>query len=386
VPFSPDYFFVNAIPTKYVKGTISQLWLKFISEVMDPQDVLVAQEYVGFMLYRYYLFERLLMLTGSGANGKSVFLSTITEMLGRKNITSISMVEIETSSFSRSNLYGKLANIFDDLPATALKTTGYLKQVTGRSLISAERKFHDMFNFINYAKLVFACNAVPKCPDDTDAFFRRWLQINFPKVFLENDPKTDKDLTAKLTKPEELSGILNWAIEGLLRLLKNKRFSAGKSIEETREQYIRSTDPVQAFGMDMIISSPGNLIKKDDVYRLFITYCKQHKLPTVSSRTFSSSQQDAMTDITIQTEYKFENKTRTPYWRDIAISSINNEIDNTDNSDNSHIPVAELKNKINSEKTILQNKKKGSDKLSELSDLSAFMQDNGQDEAKNEGS
>jgi phage/plasmid-associated DNA primase len=86
------------------------------------------------------------------------------------------------------------------------------------SIISKKKllKGRDLFFFENYAKLIFSANQIPKSPEDTDAFFRRWEIINFPNQFLQN---ADKKIMKKLTISEELSGFLNFAINGLKRLL-----------------------------------------------------------------------------------------------------------------------------------------------------------------------
>jgi len=72
------------------------------------------------------------------------------------------------------------------------------------------------FPFVNRAKLTFSCNVVPEVYEDTTAFFRRWIIIQFPHTF--DSAKADKDLPKKLTTAEEFSGILNFALEGLNRL------------------------------------------------------------------------------------------------------------------------------------------------------------------------
>jgi putative DNA primase/helicase len=110
-------------------------------------------------------------------------------------------------------LYGKLANIYADLPAIALKETGIFKMLTGGDTISGEHKFKPRFYFKNYAKLIFSCNQIPQTPDDSDAFYRRWIIVNFPHQFLDADQNTDKNLVAdknllaKLTTTSELRHI-----------------------------------------------------------------------------------------------------------------------------------------------------------------------------------
>jgi len=156
----------------------------------------------------------------------------------------------------------------------------------GQDLIGAEIKFGKHFTFENHTKLLFSANKIPESSDDTTAFFRRWIIINFPNQFLPNDPKTDPNLIKKLTTEEELSGFLNWILDGLKRLIKNGKFSYNKSVEETRQQYIRSSNPVKAFVMDKITFDSEQFVPKQRIFQAFLDYCQKMKLPTVSITTF----------------------------------------------------------------------------------------------------
>jgi len=285
--FNPDYFVLNALDVTYKPKQDCPKFKKFISEVIRPEDALTLQEYTGFCLWREYIYNRCLLLVGEGANGKSTFLEALRCLLNPDNISSEPLQTLVTNRFSLGRLYSKLANIYGDLPAVALKDTGYFKQLTGNETLSAEFKFRDRFDFKNYAKLVFSCNKIPPTPDDTDAFFRRWIIITFPNQFREDDPKTDKGLLKKLTTKEELSGMLNWALEGLQRLLKNDKFSGNVTMEESREQYTKGSNPVKAFAQSCLVSQKGNIIPKDKVYNAFIKYCEDNGLPTCANNTFS---------------------------------------------------------------------------------------------------
>src|SRR5207302_7003645 len=106
--------------------------------------------------------------------------------------------------------------LYADLPDNILKSAGTFKMLTGGDSIMAERKFGHPFLFKNYAKLMFSCNKVPEVQEDSDAFFRRWIIITFPNKF--EGANDDRDMLSKLTTPEELSGIFNWALKGLKRL------------------------------------------------------------------------------------------------------------------------------------------------------------------------
>jgi len=130
---------------------------------------------------------------------------------------------------------------------------------------------------VNYAKLIFSANKLPETRDFTTAFFRRWIIINFPNVF--EGSNDDKTLLKKLVTEEELSGLFNWALEGLHRLLLNGNFSNSKSTEEIQDIYERMSSPVLGFIKDCVDVNPDGWVSKDDFYSAFIQYCRQNNLP-----------------------------------------------------------------------------------------------------------
>jgi hypothetical protein len=133
--------------------------------------------------------------------------------------------------------------------------------------------------------MIFSTNKLPLSFDDTDAFYRRWVILNFPNKF---DETKGKGLFEKITTQEELSGMFNRAVIGLKRLLDNGRFSGQKTTEQVREQYIRLSDSVQAFTMDCIEQSADGWIEKKELYRVYGAYCKSKNIPISSEKRFFS--------------------------------------------------------------------------------------------------
>jgi len=111
--------------------------------------------------------------------------------------------------------------------------------------------------------------------------------VTYPNQFADDDPKTDKNLLDKLTTPEEMSGILNWALDGLERLMEQNKFTISKTNEEVREQYTLLSNPEKAFAENCLASTLGAVTAKNDVYNAYIQFCKERNLPTVSKRVFS---------------------------------------------------------------------------------------------------
>ena len=263
---------------------------KLISEIVYPEDVPLLQEWFGYNLYRAYPAQKAMLFVGSGSNGKTTLIKILVALLGRENVTAVSLHDLETNRFAPADLFGKLANIVNELPSSALRETKTFKAVTGGDLLRAEKKYREAFTFENYAKLTFATNQLPKVGDDTDAFFRRWLIVSFPFKFSLN-PKpgeklADPTLAEKIIQ-HELPCVLNWAIEGLQRLMRNGwNFSYGKTIEETRRDYIRKSDPVRAFMQDALELKPDAWVPKPDLYKAYVEYCIENKLPAVTEISF----------------------------------------------------------------------------------------------------
>ena len=284
-PHTPEYLSMIQIPTEWDPNAYCPIWDKFISDIVEEDDAKLLQEFVGYTLWRDCRFQKALMLVGSGSNGKSTFLQVIIRMLGRHNCSFRSLHELTSNRFATADLFMKLANIYDDLSSETLQNTGIFKIIVAGNEIQAEKKFKNAFTFYPFAKLIFSANKVPSTYDDTQAFYRRWIIVNFPRQFTGDD--ADPHLLDKLTTPECIRYVLRWAVEGLKRLLDQGGFSQNASFEELEEQYLRASSPVYAFVQDMLEEGTGeDRIPKDELYAAFIQYCKTNKLPKVSKIAF----------------------------------------------------------------------------------------------------
>jgi len=297
-PHTPEIISTSRLPVSYNLKAKCPNFLKFTREVIEREDRLCMQEAFGYCLYRGMPFHKAIMLYGSGSNGKSTMLNVLKELLGTENLTSIALQDLEGNKFGTASLYGKLVNIYSDLPDKALQHTGKFKMLTGGDLVQAEQKFKSPFHFVNYAKFFFSANKLPDTYDDSDAFFRRWLIIIFRQIFEEGI--ADHELLTKLTTDEELSGILNWSVEGLKRLMRQKRFTSSKSVADLRDDYNKKANPLKAFIKDSIIedSSVDGYISKEEFYAKFSQYCKDVKLPVKSKDHIGKNIQKVIPNVT----------------------------------------------------------------------------------------
>ena len=275
-----NYYSIRQIPVDYDPEATCPNIEKFLSEVVDPENIPLIYEWIGLSLIPETKFQKALMLYGKGGNGKTVFLNLFVKFLGIENIARESLQKLETDKYSVANLYGKLMNICPDIPSNTLHTTDIFKQLAGDDhFIRGERKYQDAFSFKNTARLTFSANQLPKGNIDY-AFSRRWILINFPNSFENNQ---DKELDEKLTP--ELSGLLNLALEGLKRLQKNREFSNSKSVDDTQKEYLINCDPVRMF-LDECTELTDDTVSHDDMYEYYELWAEEKKIPLLKENPF----------------------------------------------------------------------------------------------------
>jgi len=294
---NPEYYFLHQIPVDYDPKAKCPRIKKFLREIFYQDDIPVVQEFIGYCLYRRYHIHRAVMLLGEGNNGKSTFINLLTTFLGRNNVSNKTLQELLENRFATASLYGKLLNAAPDIPTTALKRTGIFKCLTGEDRIYADVKFRNGFEFTNHAKLIFSTNTLPKAYDDTYAFFRRWLLLSFPNTFERQ--KRDPHILEKITTNEELSGLFNWAIEGLKRLLENGEFSYSKSVDEITEQYKSLSDPTYAYIQEFLEVKYDSYIPKVELRKHYFAWCKENKLPMVPENVLTRRLKDHIPELQV---------------------------------------------------------------------------------------
>ena len=284
----PEYRFMSKIPLTYNKEMKCPKIEDFIHDILYEDDISVVQEWFGYLLYRGYHIKKGIIFVGDADTGKTTLLSLIAKFIGEKNISGVSLQKLSSDKFSNAQLYNRHVNIYDDLSATDVADTGSFKMVTGGGYVQGEYKFGDQFQFINFAKLTFTTNKIPmtKLNDDDIAYYKRWIVLMFENIFDDTNKKTDKNLIDKLTTEKELSGLLNWALEGLRRLLKNSKFSYNKDVDEIKRIIQRNASDLARFSQDCLIEYEGIWISKEDLYKEYKEFSKLNMLPVVTKEKF----------------------------------------------------------------------------------------------------
>lgn len=289
LPYSPEYVITNRIPWDYIPDAQSELAERTLNKLAcdDPSIVALLQECIGYCFYRRNELGKAFILTGDKSNGKSTFLDVIKYMLGDENISALDLKELG-DRFSTSMMFGKLANLGDDIGDDFLSGTQvstFKKIVTGNR-IKAERKGQDPFEFNPYIKMLFSANDIPRMKDKTGAVLRRLVIIPFNATFTVNDPDFDPYIKYKLVEQGSIEYLIRVGIEGLRRVIQQNHFTQSERVDREIKEYEEENNPIAGFiedqGMDMIENQ-----LTADVYKRYQVFCADNSLTPMSNIVFS---------------------------------------------------------------------------------------------------
>lgn len=289
IPYTPEIILTNRIEHNYNKNAYNDLTDKTLNKlsVNDKQIRSLLEECIGYTFLRRNELGKAFILTGDKSNGKSTFLDLIAHILGDKNISALDLRELG-DRFSTSMLFGKLANIGDDIGDEFMQGSAvsiFKKIVTGNR-IKAEQKGKDPFEFNPYIKLLFSANDMPRMRDKTGAVLRRLVMIPFNATFSKNDEDYDPFIKYKLIKEDSIEYLIKLGVDGLKRVLENNEFTRSDKVIDTLKEYEEENNPILGFISE---ETESNIVNQSvqDVYLRYSLFCSQNQLQALSKIAFS---------------------------------------------------------------------------------------------------
>jgi len=270
--FTPSYISKNKIPTAYNPAAKSSLIDKFLDDLAcgDSSIRAVIEEMIGTTLYRSSDFDAFFILVGDGSNGKSTLLDLIIQMLGEENVCSVELKDLD-KTFKTAELFGKLANIGDDISSNDIKNSSFIKKLASGNRVNVEKKGKNPFDMKPYAKMIFSSNTTPVIHDTSHGLNRRLVLIPLNNKFEQN-----VHFKSQIMTTENLEYLLLLAIKGLKRVLKNNgKFTSSKVIEKAGDDYRKMNNPVLAF-LDGIEHEELLNEATEDVFLRFKTWCSMN--------------------------------------------------------------------------------------------------------------
>lgn len=275
-PHTSEWINLSALPYTFDKEARCPLWLSFLEETLegDQQRIALLQEFFGYCLTPDNSLQKMLVLRGVSRSGKGTIVKVLEAVLGRENVTGFSLTAL-AERFGTGSLVGKLVAVVGEVNLqknqNKYQIFETLNKITGNDPVDIEFK-HQVLKMSTRlpVRFVISCNEMPAFSDDSGAFAERLLIVDFEKACPKD--KRDPDLADRLCA--EASGVANWALEGLTRLRKNKRFSTPDKMKETLRCIRRDNSPTLAFLQDKVVihssidtgNLPGVTLRDDSIH------------------------------------------------------------------------------------------------------------------------
>ena len=287
--YNSNDFLTYQLPFDYNPTAEAPLFHKYLNTVQpDIERQKILAEFLGYVFLKtsYLKLEKMLVLFGGGRNGKSVFFEIVTALLGSENVSSYSLSSlVDENGYYRAMIGNKLVNYASEMNCT-IKGNNFFKQLTSGEPIQARLPRGYPFEISNYAKLIFNCNELPKDVEQTNAYFGRYLIIPFDVTI--PDHEQDAELSKKIIN-NELSGVFNWLLEGLNRLIAQKKFTESEAVKQQLNDFKKQSDSVLLFLEDEGYQQSTNesYLMFSEVYNAYKIYCIENGNHSCSGKSFS---------------------------------------------------------------------------------------------------
>lgn len=264
------------------------LWLAYLADLLEPEDIPTFQEFLGYCMIPTTKAQKMLYLLGNGGEGKSLAGTVMKALFGDSmTIGTLHMLE---DRFGMAEVEGKLLFLDDDLRTEALRESANVKTlVTATTPVRMERKGRQAYQANVFCRLLAFGNQMPDTIFDhaNGAYRRRLILTTKPKAEGRED---DPQLADKIIQ-NELSGVFNWMLEGLQRLLANNyRFTISEAAKKNAEDMKQDAFSPAAFLADPAAVRLGDMTKSATTAELYASYCQwceDNLLLKVSSKSFA---------------------------------------------------------------------------------------------------
>ena len=273
LPFSPNYIILNKIPWNYVPGAYDKAADDTMNRICSGnQDIrMLLEEMVGYCFYRSNKFRKSFILTGKGKNGKSTFLKMLRYALDKDSDDNVSSLDLNdlNDRFSKVRLYGKLANIGDDISEDDLHGKGisiFKKAVTGEAF-TVEFKGQDGFDMKSYATLIFAANTIPRFSGSgLTAIKDRLVIIPFDARFTKDGEDYNPNIIKDLMSQSAIEYLIRLGVQGLQRIIQNQGFTESEIVTKELDDFEANNDSILAWLNSLKASDEDSIHDVADTY------------------------------------------------------------------------------------------------------------------------
>ena len=260
---------------------------RFLQSVLVEEDektpdkdlITFTQEMFGYLLSCDMTACSAFFLYGDGANGKSTLMDVLSNFFGRTSVSAFSIETLTTRAFAVAGLVGKRINICNEDESKFVKSDKFKSIISG-DLVSAERKYGNVFEFRPKTRFIFSTNQMPTF-DGVDYGIRRRIKI-IP--FFHQITPQEKDTKIIQNIIPELPGVLRWALEGLRRLRENNfEFSQCDAVDKMKKEFSTTVSSTLRFFDEYYEKDIDGFTPFKQIYDEYKVWCSENGRKSVSS-------------------------------------------------------------------------------------------------------
>lgn len=268
-------------------------WMMFLEDIFNNNKEVIRyiQKAVGYSITGSTKEQVMFVLFGSGRNGKSIFVETISEILGNyaRNIRADSLMVKQNSGVNNdiAALDGSRF-VSSSEPNEGFRfDEGLIKELTGGDTITARFLYGEDFDFKPKFKLWVSTNHKPVIRGTDDGIWRRMVLIPFSVQIPEH--KVDKDLKYKLLR--EAPAILDWAVEGAL-MWQKEGLEMPESIKQASSDYREEMDVLVSFVNDRCTKEPKGKAKAGELFQAYKSWAKENEEYLMNKQKFGQKMRE----------------------------------------------------------------------------------------------
>jgi P4 family phage/plasmid primase-like protien len=270
IPHDSKYLQTIQIPhevKEFVPFTQTRLYEFFKKTKLPKEDIKMIVKYMAYSLTTDYGLKTFMVLVGQSNTGKSVLIRFFETLIGKQNISALSMHDLN-ARFYPSQLYGKLLNACADNKTLPLSSIENLKKITGGDQIMHEKKGKEPFFFTSFAKLIFSFNQLPlQLEEKSNAFYKRMRVL-----FMNNELFLNNEYVDNLCSEESVEEIIPYLLS-LLPIKEIPRTTLSNSCVESLRQ---DSDSIHAFLSSCCENDKKGTVGKDELYQDYVNFCLQN--------------------------------------------------------------------------------------------------------------
>lgn len=298
-PHTPEDYLSRISNVWYEPKAKSVDWLQFIDEIMMGDQELIAylQKCLGYSISAATFQECFFVAYGKTTrNGKGTLDSTIQHLLG-DYARAAEPSTFESKKYRNGSggenvarLAGaRYVSVYEPAEGMVLDSA-LIKALSGNDKITARFLYENSFEFVSSFKIWFFTNHLPNITDDTVFRSGRVMLIPFRRHFREDEQ--DRGLKARLRQKENLSGVLNWCMEGFQKMALEGCLKAPEMVKREVEKYRQDNDRLGEFLEECFRPHsdgplPSTRIRLSAIYQGYCRWCQDNHYRVLSRKVFN---------------------------------------------------------------------------------------------------